>query len=60
MKLATTDRQLAVLAELDDTARDNSATLKVPREALRNLLRDHYEMNSALLRKNGALPETAP
>lgn len=47
--LQTTDSQLSELAEIDDKARDGTETLKVPREALRNLLRDHYTLYTIAL-----------
>lgn len=58
MKLATTDTQLHELQTIEDGARASSSHVKVPREALKNLLLDHFTLNSAVLRKTGALPET--
>lgn len=44
MILLTTDSQLHKLAEIEDVARDGTEHVRVPREALRNLLRDHYTL----------------
>lgn len=60
MKLETTDKQLHDLQQLEEGARASSTTVKVPRETLRALLNDHYTLNSAVLRKTGALSETTP
>jgi hypothetical protein len=49
--LQTTDTQLAALAEIEDSARKGTTTLKVDREALRALLRDHYTLYQAALRQ---------
>lgn len=46
--ILTTDTMLHKLAAIDDGAREGSGTVKVPREALRNLLRDHYTLFTAL------------
>lgn len=59
MKLRTTDTQLHDLKTTLDGVRDSSTTVKVDKEALRNLLNDHYELNLAYMRKHGVLPETA-
>lgn len=60
MKLSTTDTQLHALEQAEAKARDGTGTVKVPREALRNLLRDHIALNGEVMRKHGALPDTAP
>jgi hypothetical protein len=58
MKLETTNNELHTLEQIEDGARASSTTVKVPREALRHLLRDHYTLNTEVLRKHGQLPET--
>lgn len=47
LELLTTDAQLKTLADIEDAARTGSTTVKVPREALRHLLRDHYTLYGA-------------
>jgi len=47
MKLQTTDSELHKLAEIDDTAREGTEFVRVPRAALRSLLRDHYTLCTA-------------
>lgn len=47
--LLTTDSQLHALADAEDRTRDSSSTVKVDRQALRNLLRDHYTLYTAAL-----------
>jgi hypothetical protein len=42
--IQTTDTELQALAKAEDSARDGTTHVKVPREALRNLLRDHYTL----------------
>lgn len=59
MKLQTTDAQLHALEQAEDKARDGTEFVKVPREALRNLLRDHIALNTEVGRKHGQLPETS-
>jgi hypothetical protein len=49
--LLTTDTQLHTLAEIDDKAREGTEFIKVPREALRALLRDHYTLYTAALKQ---------
>jgi hypothetical protein len=46
--LQTSDSQLHRLAEIDDSARDGTEFVKVPRQALRHLLRDHTTLWTAL------------
>ena len=58
MKLLTTDRQLHELEQIEDKARAGSEMVRVPREALRNLLRDHITLNSAVAQRTGELPKT--
>jgi hypothetical protein len=58
MKLATTDRQLHELEQIEDKARAGSEMVRVPRDALRNLLRDHITLNGVVAQRCGALPET--
>lgn len=58
LRLLTTDAQLHALEQAEDKTRDGTEYVRVPREALRNLLRDHVSLNSEVLRKHGALPET--
>jgi hypothetical protein len=60
VKLLTTDTQLHALEQIEDKAREGTDMVRVPRDALRNLLRDHIALNSEVLRKHGALPETTP
>lgn len=60
MILKTTDTQFHGLETAVETARANSATVRVAREALRNLIADHYTLNLAVKRKHGELPETKP
>lgn len=58
MRLRTTDRQLHELEQIEDKARAGSEMVRVPREALRNLLRDHIALNTAVSQRTGELPET--
>ena len=44
LELQTSDAELKALADLEDAARETSETLRVPRAALRHLLRDHYTL----------------
>lgn len=60
IQLQLTDAELHKLERLEDGARDSSATVKVPREALRHLLRDHITLNTEVQRLTGRLPETNP
>lgn len=47
IELLTTDTQLHKLATIEDGAREGTEIVKVPRDALRNLLRDHYTLYAA-------------
>lgn len=58
MILKTTDAQLYDLDAVAQNARENSTTVRVDREALLNLLADHYALNLEVKRKHGELPET--
>lgn len=60
MKLRTTDTQHQRLWEIVIGAHESSDTVRVSKEALRNLLEDHLTLNGAVLKKTGALPETSP
>lgn len=46
--IATTDSQLHELERIVTIARDGTANVSVPKEALRRLLLDHYTLNQAL------------
>jgi hypothetical protein len=48
MTILTTDSQLHELAMIDDTARESTEYVKVPRVALRNIVRDHTTLWTAL------------
>jgi hypothetical protein len=48
MTILTTDSQLHELATIDDAARDSTEYVRVPRVALRNIVRDHTTMWTAL------------
>lgn len=60
MKVHTTDTQLHTLEQAEGKTREGTDMVRVPREALRNLLLDHVTLNTEVLRKHGALPETKP
>lgn len=60
MKLATTDAQLHALDTALDAVRESSTAVKVDKQALKNLLADHFALNKAVREKHGALPETTP
>lgn len=57
MRLETTDSQLHELASLDDGAREGTEFLRVPRAALRALLRDHYTLFTHATHRRGHVPE---
>lgn len=57
-RLLTTDRELHDLEGIVEHSR--GAVVKVHKEALRHLLHDHVTLNTELMRKHGALPETEP
>lgn len=44
MKLKTTDTQVLALQDVVNEARESSETVRVSKDALRNLLLDHHEM----------------
>lgn len=46
--ILTNDRQLHELEQIEDKAREGTEMVRVPREALRHLLRDHVTLLSAL------------
>lgn len=46
MKLETTDTELHKLATIEDSTREGTEMVRVPRVALRNLLRDHHTLYS--------------
>lgn len=46
--IQTSDSELHALAKADDVAREDTEFVRVPRQALRNLLRDHYSLLTAL------------
>lgn len=60
MILKTTDAQLHDIETAAQNTRKGSETVRVNKQALLNLLADHFTLNLAVKRKHGALPETTP
>lgn len=54
IKLKTLEKELRSLQHAVNEARPTSASIRVDRMALFNLLQDHYAMNGALARRGEA------